>query len=102
MAQAVADYQLGANYAFALFGFSGVGAGEMIELFGTDAQKDLFLKKMYTGQWSGTMVLTEPEAGSDLKAIETTLTPSDDGFVLNGAKAFISNAAMISTSVWKS
>jgi len=90
VAQAVSDYQLGANYAFALFGFSGVGAGEMIELFGTDAQKDLFLKKMYTGQWSGTMVLTEPEAGSDVGALTTSARKLPDGtYSITGNKIFI-------------
>ena len=90
VAQAVADYQLGANYAFTLFGWSGFGAGEMIEIFGTEAQKRLFLGKMYAGQWGGTMVLTEPQAGSDVGALTTTARALDDGtYAIAGNKIFI-------------
>jgi alkylation response protein AidB-like acyl-CoA dehydrogenase len=91
MAQAVSDYHLGANYAFALFGFGCVGAGEMIEIFGSEEQKRLFLKKMYTGQWAGTMVLTEPEAGSDVGALTTSARRQPDGtYLIAGNKIFIS------------
>jgi alkylation response protein AidB-like acyl-CoA dehydrogenase len=91
VAQAVTDYHLGANYAFTLFGFGCVGAGEMIEIFGTETQKDLFLKKMYTGQWAGTMVLTEPEAGSDVGALTTSARKLPDGtYAITGNKIFIS------------
>jgi alkylation response protein AidB-like acyl-CoA dehydrogenase len=91
VAQAVADYQLGANYAFTLFGFGCVGAGEMIEIFGTEEQKRLFLKKMYSGQWAGTMVLTEPEAGSDVGALTTAARRQPDGtYLISGNKIFIS------------
>jgi alkylation response protein AidB-like acyl-CoA dehydrogenase len=91
VAQAVTDYQLGANYAFTLFGFGCVGAGEMIEIFGTEEQKKLFLKKMYTGQWAGTMVLTEPEAGSDVGALTTSACRQPDGtYLISGNKIFIS------------
>jgi len=91
VAQAVTDYQLGANYAFTLFGFGCVGAGEMIEIFGSEEQKRLFLKKMYTGQWAGTMVLTEPEAGSDVGALTTSARRQPDGtYLISGSKIFIS------------
>ena len=90
VAQAVADYQLGANYAFTLFGWSGYGAGEMIEIFGTEEQKALFLEKMYTGQWAGTMVLTESEAGSDVGALSTSAHRLEDGsYSITGSKIFI-------------
>ncbi len=90
VAQAVADYQLGANYAFTLFGWSGFGAGEMIEIFGTETQKRLFLGKMYAGQWGGTMVLTESQAGSDVGALTTTARRLDDGtYAITGNKIFI-------------
>ncbi|MDJ0810235.1 MAG: acyl-CoA dehydrogenase [Desulfobacterales bacterium] len=90
VAQAVADYQLGANYALTLFGWGGFGAGEMIEIFGTEAQKRLFLRKMYTGRWGGTMVLTESEAGSDVGALTTTARKRDDGtYAITGNKIFI-------------
>ena len=91
VAQAVSDYHLGANYAFALFGFGCVGAGEMIEIFGTEEQKALFLKNMYTGRWAGTMVLTEPEAGSDVGALTTSARKQPDGtYLITGNKIFIS------------
>ena len=90
VAQAVADYHLGANYAFSLFGFGAHGAGEMIEIFGTEPQKALFLKKMYTGQWAGTMVLTESEAGSDVGALTTSARRLPDGtYSITGNKIFI-------------
>jgi alkylation response protein AidB-like acyl-CoA dehydrogenase len=92
-AQAVSELFLGANYAFALYGWSGFGAGEMIEIFGTEAQKAMFLKKMYTGQWGGTMVLTEPEAGSDVGNLSTTARKNPDGtYTITGNKIFITNA----------
>ncbi len=93
LAQAVSDYLLGANYAFTLYGWGGFGAGEMIEVFGTQEQKDLFLKKMYTGIWGGTMVLTESGAGSDVGALTTTAVKNDDGtYSISGNKIFITGA----------
>jgi alkylation response protein AidB-like acyl-CoA dehydrogenase len=90
IAQAVGDYHLGANYAFTLFGWSGFGAGEMIEIFGTPQQRQMFLKPMYSGRWGGTMVLTEPNAGSDVGALTTTARRLDDGtYAISGAKIFI-------------
>lgn len=90
IAEAASEYLVGANYAFTLYGFIGHAAGEIIELFGTQAQKKLFLKKMYTGQWSGTMQLTEPQAGSDVGALTTTAVKNPDGtYSLTGNKIFI-------------
>jgi alkylation response protein AidB-like acyl-CoA dehydrogenase len=90
IAQAAAEYLVGANYAFTLYGFVGHAAGELIEYFGTEKQKKLFLKKMYTGQWSGTMQLTEPQAGSDIGAITTSAAKNADGtYSLSGNKTFI-------------
>ena len=62
----------------------------MIEIFGTEHQKALFLEKMYTGQWAGTMVLTEPEAGSDVGALTTSARKLPDGtYSITGNKIFI-------------
>jgi AcrR family transcriptional regulator len=67
------------------------GAGKLVEAFGTEEQKKLFLKKMYTGKWGGTMLLTEPEAGSDVGALTTTAVKNDDGtYSITGSKIFIS------------
>lgn len=59
--------------------------------FGTEEQKRRFLPKMVTGEWIGSLGMTEPHAGSDLKAIRTRATRDGDDFVINGQKVFISN-----------
>ena len=93
IAQAVTDYFLGANYPFAMFGYSSFGAGEVIETFGTEIQKSIYLKKLYSGEWGGTMVLTEPSAGSDVGALETSAVKNSDGtYSISGSKIFITNA----------
>ena len=60
--------------------------------FGTEAQKDRYLPKMATGEIRATMALTEPGGGSDLQALTTTARRDGDGYVINGAKTWISNA----------
>jgi len=91
IALAANDYLLGANYAFMIYLGLTHGAGKLIESFGTDEQKRRFLKKMYSGEWSGTMLLTEPEAGSDVGALTTTAVKNDDGtYSITGNKIFIS------------
>ncbi len=90
VSQAAAEYLVGANYAFTLYGVVGHAAGELIEVYGTEKQKRLFLKKMYTGQWSGTMQLTEPQAGSDVGALTTSAVKNPDGtYSITGNKIFI-------------
>ncbi len=92
VALAAADYFNGANYAFMMYPGLTHGAGKLVEAFGTDQQKALFLKKMYTGEWTGTMLLTEPEAGSDVGALTTTAVKNDDGtYSITGNKIFISS-----------
>ena len=88
--QAAFEYIIGANFAIAGFGNLGHGAGKMIELFGTPEQKELFLKKVYSGEWGGTMLLTEPDAGSDVGALTTTAVKNPDGtYSISGNKIFI-------------
>lgn len=90
VSKAAAEYLVGANYAFTLYGVVGHAAGELIEVYGTEEQKRLFLKKMYTGQWSGTMQLTEPQAGSDVGALTTSAVKNPDGtYSITGNKIFI-------------
>ncbi len=90
IAQASAEYIVGADFSFGAFGFATHGAAKMVEVFGTDKQKELYLGKMYSGQWGGTMVLTEPEAGSDVGALTTTAVKNDDGtYTISGNKIFI-------------
>lgn len=89
---AVKNFFHGANFPFALHTLLAHGAGKLVEVFGTDTQKQLFLKKMYTGEWGGTMLLTEPEAGSDVGALTTTAVKNDDGtYSISGSKIFISS-----------
>ncbi|MCU0559103.1 MAG: acyl-CoA dehydrogenase [Desulfobacterales bacterium] len=92
VAMAAADYLNGANFAFMMYAGLTHGAGKLVESFGTDLQKRLFLKKMYTGQWTGTMLLTEPEAGSDVGALSTSAVKNPDGtYAITGNKIFISS-----------
>ena len=84
------EYLLGTNFAFSSYTLLGHGTGKMIELFGTEKQKALFLKKLYTVEWGGTMLLTEPGAGSDVGALTTTAVKNDDGtYSISGSKIFI-------------
>jgi len=80
----------GANMAFALCPMLTRGAIDAIELRGTEAQRDTYLPKMVSGEWTGTMNLTEPQAGSDLSAVRTRAVPNGDGrYRLTGQKIFI-------------
>lgn len=92
IAQAAMEYLTGANYILTTYPILGHGAGKMIDLFGTREQKDLFLEKLYTGVWGGTMLLTEPGAGSDVGALTTSAKKRDDGtYDITGSKIFITN-----------
>jgi glutaryl-CoA dehydrogenase len=63
-----------------------------IASFGSEAQKDLYLPRLRTGEWVGCFGLTEPDAGSDPGSMRTRAKAVDGGFVLNGSKTWISNA----------
>jgi alkylation response protein AidB-like acyl-CoA dehydrogenase len=92
ISQAVGEYLIGANWAVANYAIMGHGTGKMIEIFGTPKQKDVFLKNLYTAKWGGTMLLTEPQAGSDVGALTTTAVKNDDGtYSISGNKIFITN-----------
>jgi alkylation response protein AidB-like acyl-CoA dehydrogenase len=83
-----------ANFAFNLLPMLTTGAIDALEQHGSDAQKALYLPKMISGEWSGTMNLTEPQAGSDLGALRSTATPIQDGehagkYRIAGTKIFI-------------
>ena len=75
-----------------LLGYPGLthAAADLIKNFGTDEQKRLYLEKMYSGKWAGTMCLTEPTAGSDLGALRTRAVRREDGtYLISGQKIFI-------------
>lgn len=88
--QAALEYLIGADFAFSSMIIGCHGAGKMVELFGTQEQKELFLDKLYSGTWGGTMVLTEPEAGSDVGNLSTAAVKNADGtYSITGNKIFI-------------
>jgi 3-(methylsulfanyl)propanoyl-CoA dehydrogenase len=90
VAAAVEEMWHAANMAFDLCPLLTQGAIEAIELVGTPEQKERFLPKMVSGEWAGTMNLTESQAGSDLAAVRTRAMPQPDGsFRLYGQKIFI-------------
>ncbi|MBV8157823.1 MAG: acyl-CoA dehydrogenase [Dyella sp.] len=79
-----------ANLSFALCPLLTDGAIEALLTAGTDAQKETFLPKLISGEWTGTMNLTEPQAGSDLAAVRTRAEPQGDGtYKVFGTKIFI-------------
>lgn len=65
---------------------------KLILWFGTDEQRARYLPRMATGELRATMALTEPDGGSDLQALRTVAAPTADGYVINGAKTWITNA----------
>ena len=90
LALAVFELVHGANMAFGLCPMLTQGAIEALLAHGTDRQKRIYLPKLVTGEWTGTMNLTEPQAGSDLGALRMRAEPdSDGGFRLTGQKIFI-------------
>ncbi|MEN6465608.1 MAG: acyl-CoA dehydrogenase [Syntrophaceae bacterium] len=81
-----------ANFPFIMYPGLTNGAAGLIEHFGTDRQKKLYMEKMYSGQWGGTMCLTEPGAGTDVGALKTTAKRLPDGtYSITGTKIFISS-----------
>ncbi|MFA6412105.1 MAG: acyl-CoA dehydrogenase [Syntrophales bacterium] len=95
VAQAAKEYFAGANLAFWTYVGLTAGNGRLIELYGTEKEKALFVRKMYTGVWGGTMCVTEPGAGSDVGNLTTKAIPlpgSSDSRIygISGSKIFIS------------
>ena len=89
LSSAVRELMASANLAFKLCPMLTIGAVEALDLCGSPEQKKRFLPKMVTGEWTGTMVLTEPHAGSDLGLIRTRAVPDGDHYRLFGQKIFI-------------
>ena len=87
---AVGEMQNSANMSFALCPLLTDGAIEALLTAGSDELKATFLEKLVSGQWTGTMNLTEPQAGSDLAAVRTRAEPQPDGtYKIAGTKIFI-------------
>jgi len=78
-----------ANLSFALCPLLTAGAVEALRQHGTEDQKNRYLAKMISGEWTGTMNLTEPQAGSDLSALRAKAVPENGHYKLYGQKIFI-------------
>lgn len=81
-----------ANWSWGMYPGLSHGAMNTIELHGTDEQKETYLTKLVSGEWTGTMCLTEPHCGSDLGILKSKAEPNDDGsYSVTGTKIFISS-----------
>lgn len=86
---AVSEILQSANMAFSLCPMLTASAVEALEIHGSEAQKARYLEKLVSGDWTGTMNLTEPQAGSDLGAVAMKAEPEGDHYRLYGQKIFI-------------
>ena len=89
VATAVEEMLTASNMSFSLCPLLTQGAIHAIELCGSDALKKAYLGKMIEGTWTGTMNLTEPQAGSDLALVRTRAVPKGDHYLITGQKIFI-------------
>ncbi|MBW2181350.1 MAG: acyl-CoA dehydrogenase, partial [Deltaproteobacteria bacterium] len=84
------DFMYGACQPFNMAPSLTHGAAHLVEHFATEALKKMYVPKMFNGEWSGTMCLTEADSGSNLAAIQTTACREGDHFRIKGSKVFIS------------
>lgn len=89
LSTAVMEVWQSANMAFSLCSLLTQGAIEAVTEHASDELKSIFLHKMVSGEWSATMNLTEPDAGSDLAAIQTKAIPEAEHYRISGQKIFI-------------
>ncbi|MEZ4435639.1 MAG: acyl-CoA dehydrogenase [bacterium] len=93
VAMMASSYLMAGNLSAVGLALLTAGAGHLVEVFGDETVRGLFLGPMYDGRWTGTMALTEPQAGSSLADLSTAATPRADGtFAIRGSKIFISGA----------
>jgi alkylation response protein AidB-like acyl-CoA dehydrogenase len=90
----ISEFFTAANMAFMTYPGLTTANGRVIEHFGTDEDRALFCEKMYSGQWAGTMCLTEPDAGSDVGYLRSKAKPDPDSddprvYKIEGTKRFI-------------
>jgi len=91
LAYAINEMTSSANHSFAMYPGLSAGAMRAIHAVGSDEQKQTYLPKMTTGEWTGTMNLTEPQCGTDLGLIRSKAVPQEDGtFKISGQKIWIS------------
>jgi 3-(methylthio)propanoyl-CoA dehydrogenase len=89
LSTAVLEMWNSANMGFALCPLLNIGAVELLQAHGSAEQKRLYLEKMVSGEWTGTMNLTEPQAGSDVGALRTRAVQEGDHYRITGQKIFI-------------
>jgi alkylation response protein AidB-like acyl-CoA dehydrogenase len=89
LAMAVQEMWQSANMSFALCPMLNQGAVEALTIHGSKELKDIYLGKLISGEWTGTMNLTEPQAGSDLAAIRTKAVREDGHYRISGQKIYI-------------
>ena len=89
IAAATAEMWHSSNMSFSLCHLLSQGQIHALEAFGSDDQKQTYLPNLVSGQWTGTMNLTEPQAGTDLGALKTSAKPAGDHYLLKGQKIFI-------------
>jgi alkylation response protein AidB-like acyl-CoA dehydrogenase len=86
-----AEFMIAANGALSMCPGLTTGAIECLQEWGSEEQKEVYLRRLVTGEWSGTMNLTEPQAGSDVGLATTKAVPQDDGtYLITGTKIYIS------------
>lgn len=87
----VEELTMTTNLAWGMYPALSHGAMNALEIHGTDAQKDIYLRQLHSGAWTGTMCLTEPHCGSDVGLVRTRAEPCADGsYAIHGTKIFIS------------
>ncbi len=86
---AVQEMLQSSNMGFSLLPMLSRGVIHALNLYGTDDQKDTYLAKLISGAWSGTMNLTEPQAGTDLSAVKSKAVPNGDHYLVSGQKIYI-------------
>jgi alkylation response protein AidB-like acyl-CoA dehydrogenase len=92
ISSAIEEYIMAANQAFGMYPGLTSAAVASILVKGTDAQKAMYVPKMVSGEWGGTMNLTEPHCGTDLGLLRTKAEPNGDGsYAISGTKIFISS-----------
>ena len=91
LSQTVSEFQCSANMSFAMYGGLTVGATAALIVHGSAEQKATYVPKMVSGEWTGTMNLTEPQCGTDLGLLRTKAVKQADGsYKISGTKIFIS------------
>jgi len=88
IAMAAGEIFFGGCTSFMLY-FPGPGVGHMVENFGPESLREAFCEKLYTGEWQGTMCLTEPGAGTAVGDLRTTAKKDGDTYLITGTKCFI-------------